>query len=175
MNYISASKLDRFLAYIIDGVIINLLSITFIGIPVAIAYWFLRDSLELINYQSLGKKLMKIRAVNSNYENISPAQGFKRNISLCIPIWNLIEQIIYLAGDSNQRTGDKWGETYVIKADEHSINQSSSSKTTIKNSRINSNIDNIDDEIRKLSKLKEDGLITYKEFSDRKKKILDIN
>ena len=171
MNYQSASKLDRFIANLIDGLIINLVSFTFIGIPIAIVYYFLKDSLEFMNYQSLGKKLMKIRVVNYNYQNISGAEGFKRNILLVIPIWGLIESLMYLFGNSDQRTGDRFAETYVIKAEESYLKQPSKDN---KNRKIDSNIDNIDNEIRKLSKLKDDGLINDKEFSDRKKKILDI-
>ena len=77
-----ATKLDRFLAHLIDWMVFNAMCLTLIGIPIALIYVFLKDSLEILNFQSLGKKAMQIKVVtNDNMkEHISPIQGFKRNL-----------------------------------------------------------------------------------------------
>ena len=61
-----ATKLDRFLANLIDSMAINFMCLTIIGIPIAFVYIFLKDSLEILNFQSLGKKIMlKLQKVAS--------------------------------------------------------------------------------------------------------------
>ena len=168
-----ATKLDRFLANLIDSMVINFMCLTIIGIPIAFVYIFLKDSLEILNFQSLGKKIMQIKVVtNDGSENhITPIQGFKRNILLAIPIYGFIELIIFLFSDNTgQRKGDEFADTKVIKFDVSSSKKASN----IKKSNTISNIDNEAQEIKKLSKLKDEGFITEEEYNKKKSKILDI-
>ena len=170
-----ATKLDRFLANLIDSMVINAMCLTVIGIPVALVYFFLKDSLEFLHFQSLGKKAMQIKVVtnDSSKGDISPTQGFKRNILIAIPIYGMIEILIFLFSDNTgQRKSDEFADTIVIKVDE-SINISESN-SYIKKSTQTSNIDNEADEIKKLAKLKDDGYITEEEYNKKKAKILDI-
>ena len=117
MEYQIASKKDRILAAWIDNIVTGLFYGTIIGIPLGVAYVFLKDALEFNNYQSVGKKIMNIRVVDYNYQSISPSIGFKRYALFLIPIWGPIECLIYLFRDSDQRVGDKFSETYVIKCE----------------------------------------------------------
>lgn len=172
MEWNIATKLDRFLANLLDGIVVNLLCFTIIGIPVALAYMLLKDSFDFLDYQSLGKKVLKIKVVNHNKEHITPGQSFKRNILLWIPLYGMIELLIFLfSHNTGRRIGDKFAETIVIKLEENDTLPKSSDWTK---PMTHNQFDNIDDEIRKLAKLKEDGLINEDEFNKRKAKILDI-
>ena len=133
MEYQIASKKDRILAALIDHIVTSLFYSTIIGIPLGVAYVFLKDTLAFNNYQSVGKKIMNIRVVDYNYQSISPIIGFKRYVLFLIPIWGAIECLIYLFRDSDQRVGDKFSETYVIKCEKDfsSPPLKSSSKSTI--------------------------------------------
>ena len=170
-----ATKLDRFLANLIDSMVVNAMCLTLIGIPLALVYVFLKDSLEFLNFQSLGKKAMKIKVVtnDSSQRNISASQGFKRNILLAIPIYGMIEILIFLFSDNTgQRKGDEFADTIVIKVNE-SISVAESNYI-VKESNQPSDMDNESDEIKKLAKLKDDGYITEEEYNKKKSKILNI-
>ena len=167
-----ATKLERFLAHLIDWMVFNAMCLTLIGIPIALIYVFLKDSLEILNFQSLGKKAMQIKVVtNDNMkEHISPIQGFKRNILLAISIYGMIESLIFLFSENmGQRKGDQFAGTLVIKINPSTISE----PIKTKNNQINS-IDNVAEEIKKLSQLKDEGYITEEEYNKKKSKILDI-
>ena len=113
-----ASAGNRFLAYLIDAVLITVvgLIIPVLGAIVGIVYFLLRDALPFLNGQSIGKKAMKIRAVRA--DNGAPltddyGKSALRNVSLLIPIFGLIDAFMVFS-DDKKRFGDKWAETKVV-------------------------------------------------------------
>ncbi len=106
-----------FVAGMIDSTIAVLVS--FLTIPVSLLamllsflYWLLRDGLK--GGRSLGKKFMKLRVV----VNGSSPCGFKdsalRNITLVIPLLNLIDLIMPFIDAEGLRFGDKIAKTQVV-------------------------------------------------------------
>ena len=112
-----ASAGNRFLAYLIDAVLITVVGlIPVLGAIVGIVYFLLRDALPFLNGQSIGKKAMKIRAVRA--DNGAPltddyGKSALRNVSLLIPIFGLIDAFMVFS-DDKKRFGDKWAETKVV-------------------------------------------------------------
>jgi uncharacterized RDD family membrane protein YckC len=109
---------DRFIAALIDGIIAGVCNIVpFIGWLVGIAYMLTRDALPFLNGQSLGKKVMKIRAVEeATGEPITNKwdKAIIRTISLYIPIFGIVDAFMVLSAD-RKRFGDKWANTIVVK------------------------------------------------------------
>ena len=129
-----ASGGERALAGIIDLIITSILNSLFhtstnlgsdfnvtigFGLFGAI-YLLLRDALPFLGGQSIGKKILKIRAVDVKTGN-SLTNNWKtsiiRSISLLIPIMNFFDYFMVFSA-SRQRFGDKWGNTIVIKEEE---------------------------------------------------------
>jgi len=117
-NRIIAAIIDSFVAaglYIIVGVLSN-----FLGALVYIAYFLVRDALPFLDGQSVGKKLMKIRAVEQNGAKLTNnwKASVIRNISLAIPFFGLVEAyILYQKKEKAEpliRLGDEWAKTKVI-------------------------------------------------------------
>lgn len=113
-----ATKQQRFAALLIDGLLTSLL----IAIPLRIgwllyvAYMLTRDALPFLEGQSIGKKIMKIRAVKG--AESAPltndwATSILRNISLVIPFVGLFEAILYLVGNKPTRLSDELLKTDV--------------------------------------------------------------
>lgn len=124
-----ASGGQRALAGFIDLIIANVLNSLFhasfnlgesfslgIGLLGAV-YILLRDALPFLDGQSIGKKILKIRAVEiESGESLKNNWGTSvvRSISLVIPIINIVDFFMVFSA-SKQRFGDKWGKTVVIK------------------------------------------------------------
>lgn len=113
-----ATPMDRFLAALIDGVLMGIVGrITFVGSLVALAYFFTKDTLPFLDGQSIGKRLMKIKVINAETgEEITEnyGAGVIRVLSLIIPIFNIVDAVMVLNTD-RLRFGDKWAKTKVIK------------------------------------------------------------
>ena len=83
-------------------------------------YMLTRDSLPFLGGQSVGKKAMKIRAVTLDGQSLAGKwePGVMRNVSLVIPLLNLVEVFVLLnregGPDRGKRLGDEWGKTKVI-------------------------------------------------------------
>jgi uncharacterized RDD family membrane protein YckC len=121
----AVSKVNRFVAYLIDGIVsyIPLIILTFIagatgidalmyvGYAVCIAYLLLRDALT--GGQSIGKKAMKYVALKEDGSSLAGDYGTSviRNISLIIPIVSLVDAIFVLM--DKPRLGDGWAKTKV--------------------------------------------------------------
>lgn len=88
--------------------------------PAYIGYMLTRDSLPFLDGQSLGKKVMNIRAVTETGESLSGNwnPGIIRNVPMIIPVFPLVEFIILLANKDKpgglRRFGDQWGKTKVV-------------------------------------------------------------
>lgn len=123
MELVKASSGERFLAFIIDIIICGLISFGFrvihltpLGGLGSLAYFLLRDSIGFLDGQSIGKKAMKILVVKSNGNNIKDdlGAGVIRNLSLIIPLFNILDAFMVTSKDG-LRYGDKWAETRVVR------------------------------------------------------------
>jgi len=144
-NYPLASPSDRIVAGIIDlivaGVIQSVLyfSLWVIGLFwlsgfLAVSYLIFRDSFAFLNYQSIGKKIIKLKVLKKKGAGpLDFKESFKRNL-IFLP--NLLNSfgftLVYAAGtitlillifelyklynsSENQRFGDELAETIVVK------------------------------------------------------------
>lgn len=123
MELIKATTGERFLAFIIDGIICGLISFGFrvihltpLGGLASLAYFLLKDSIGFLNGQSIGKKAMKIQVVKLNGDSIKDdlGAGVIRNLSLIIPLFNIIDAFM-VTGKDGLRYGDKWADTQVVR------------------------------------------------------------
>lgn len=121
------SKLNRFLALFIDGLVLAVPSfvlgliagliggmdwLVYIVYLIQIGYTLFRDA--LFGGQSIGKKIMKYKAVKEDGSSLEGDFGTSatRNISLIIPIVNLIDCIFVIT--DKPRLGDNWAKTKVV-------------------------------------------------------------
>ena len=110
---------NRVVAYLIDGIIGSIFYyIPYIGIGVAIVYFLTRDGLPFLQGQSIGKKVMKIRAVTADGADLTNNWGANiiRNVVLFIPLFPLIELIVVMNNPDKLRLGDQWAKTKVVAA-----------------------------------------------------------
>lgn len=113
-----ASVGNRVLAMLIDmiiGMVVSLVPV--IGWIVSIAYFITRDALPFLDGQSIGKKALKLRAVDANtgapLTNNWGASAI-RNVVLYIPFFVFVELFV-LISNKTQRLGDQWAKTKVIQ------------------------------------------------------------
>lgn len=84
------------------------------------AYFVTRDSLPFLGGQSVGKKVMKIRAVSLDGKPLTGnwEASLIRSGVLCIPFFFLLELYLLLTRESGpdrgRRLGDEWAKTKVI-------------------------------------------------------------
>lgn len=112
-----ASDGQRIGAYLVDVLLVVVVSIVpVIGGLVGLAYMLTRDSLPFLDGQSVGKKVLKIRAVTSDGATLANnwGPGLIRNVVLLIPFFPLVELIILLTNKEKLRLGDQWAKTKVI-------------------------------------------------------------
>jgi uncharacterized RDD family membrane protein YckC len=117
-QFTTASDGDRIGAYIIDIILVIFLSIfPLIGWIFGISYLLLRDALPFLDGQSLGKKVMKTRAVTEDGQPLTNNWGpaLVRNVVLFIPLFPIVELIVLLNNPRKQRLGDQWAKTRVVK------------------------------------------------------------
>ncbi len=112
-----ASPMDRFVAALIDGVLISVAGAIPFGFLIGIAYMLTKDALPFLEGQSVGKKLMKLRVVDDETGAAITNDYGKaviRALSLMIPLFNIVDALMVF-GDDRKRFGDKWAKTKVIK------------------------------------------------------------
>ena len=115
-----ASDGNRIVAYLIDSVIVFVLALVpIVGWIAGLAYAVTRDVLPFLDGQSVGKKVMKLRAVTEDGQpltnNWSPV--IVRNIVLFIPFFAIIELVVMLNNPQKLRLGDQWAKTKVISVE----------------------------------------------------------
>lgn len=119
-----ASILDAFIAagvYLVIGRISGSL-----GILASSAYWLVRDALPFLDGHSLGKRLMKIKAVGADGRSLSGdwKSSIVRNVPMVIPFFPLVELYILYSrkggGAPLRRLGDEWANTKVVVVKEPS-------------------------------------------------------
>ena len=115
---IAAAIIDSLVATglaLVAGIVMNRLSY-----PVWIAYMLTRDSLPFLDGQSIGKKVMKLRAVSETGKSLSGDwnSGLIRNVPMVIPFGGLVELIVLIVNKDKpgglRRLGDQWGKTKVV-------------------------------------------------------------
>ena len=113
-----ASLGSRIVAVLIDGLLAGAVSmVPIIGLIVGAAYMLTRDALPFLDGQSIGKKAMKLRAVDAETGNPLTNQwgpSVVRNIVLYIPFFAIVELIVLATNDKGQRLGDQWAKTRVV-------------------------------------------------------------
>lgn len=121
---------SRLIAGIIDGFVAGILMSLVMGISTVlgwllwIGYMLAKDSLPFLDGQSIGKKLMKMRAVDAQGKSLSGnwEVGIKRNILMAIPFVPLYEAyVLYQKKEQHlplRRTGDDMAKTKVIRVTE---------------------------------------------------------
>lgn len=131
-DYQIAGVGQRIGGFIIDAVIASIVgniigfglgaiseSLFFVGSLISLAYLLLRDALPFTDGQSIGKKVLNIRAVE--VDTLEPltnnwAKSAIRSVSAILPILRLIDLIfIFNEDNQRQRLGDKWADTIVIE------------------------------------------------------------
>lgn len=115
-----ASIIDSFVGlgvYIVLGMVARPL-----GTLGLLAYALVKDALPFLEGQSIGKKVMKIKAVELDGKSLSGnwQATVVRNLPMVIPFFGLVEAyILYSKKDQDvplRRLGDEWGKTKVVVA-----------------------------------------------------------
>ena len=113
-----ASMGNRIVAVLIDGILTMVVSLVpIVGWIVGIAYFLTRDALPFLDGQSIGKKAMKLRAVDATTGQPLTNQwgpSIVRNIVLYIPLFFIVELIVLANNKDGQRLGDQWAKTRVV-------------------------------------------------------------
>lgn len=110
---------SRIVARILDSLIMAPFAfIPCVGFIVILAYSLVMDALPFLDGQSIGKKIMKLRAVTEDGVPTTNNYGASviRNIVLFIPLFSIVELIVMLTDKQQRRLGDQWGKTRVVKA-----------------------------------------------------------
>lgn len=85
-----------------------------------LAYLLTRDALPFLEGQSIGKKIMKLRAVTMEGKSLTGnwQASLLRNLSLVIPFFGFVEAYILYSRQGGegalQRIGDEWAKTRVV-------------------------------------------------------------
>lgn len=137
-RYQHADIIDRFIALIVDGVIVGILSwllvfiIGLIGLAIGGFFgWFVPmiiGGVLLALYSpimesmpkgaTVGKQIMKIRVVNEQYQPVGFGTAFLRNLSKML--WGtvivfIIDVLLVISSDKGQHLGDSLANCYVVK------------------------------------------------------------
>jgi uncharacterized RDD family membrane protein YckC len=97
-----------------------------IGWIAMIGYLLVKDALPFMEGHSLGKRIMKIKAVTADGKGLSGnwQTSIVRNLPLVIPLFGLVElAVLFLRKDQPgplRRLGDEWAKTKVVVAQEPS-------------------------------------------------------
>lgn len=116
----------RIIAFIIDAFIGGALSAVLGILPIvgpllgtfgALAYLLVKDGLDFsfMDKRSIGKKIMKLRPVRLDGQEMDLMSSVKRNFTIAIPFLNLFEAFKVLTDHNGLRVGDGIGETKVIE------------------------------------------------------------
>jgi len=115
-SLLQAPLAERFLAFVIDlAIAAGLFLFPMIGWIFGILYFLMRDSFSFLKGQSLGKKLMRIKAITlPEQESLdkSPEKSLIRGVVVLIPILNIID--VYFLFSMGYRLADLWAQTAVV-------------------------------------------------------------
>jgi len=128
---VETDLVKRFLGIFIDGVVAGVIA-SVIGFATGSGFlqyatmglvMLTRDSLPILEGQSIGKKIMKTKAVKADGSSLSGdwVTGATRNILFALPYVGLVEGFIFLSRsgkpESGFRLGDEWAKTKVISVE----------------------------------------------------------
>lgn len=131
INRVETDLVKRFIGAAIDGVIALTISVL-VGVITGsdllqylawAAAILVKDSLPALEGQSVGKKLVKTKAVKEDGSSLEGdwIAGATRNVLLALPLLGLVECFIILTRSGNSeaglRLGDQWAETKVISVE----------------------------------------------------------
>lgn len=109
-----AHFIDHFVAIVILIVFVSTSDgLAWLGIIGYMVYYLLSDALP--GGKSVGKRLLGMRVVA--FDDLSPCtvgKAFKRNLIMMFPIIGLLD-MVSIFGRRNQRWGDRWARTLVLK------------------------------------------------------------
>jgi uncharacterized RDD family membrane protein YckC len=128
---VETDLVKRFLGAFVDGLVAGVIGYVIFKIT---GSWFLqqivtglvfltRDSLPMLDGQSIGKKVMKTKAVKEDGSSLSGdwITGATRNILFAFPMVGIVECFIILSRsgkpEGGLRLGDDWAKTKVISVE----------------------------------------------------------
>jgi len=134
MNDTSQTTLLRIAAFLVDAVSISVILIAPASVASYIIAWVGSGSIKAIQIvwwaalaivmfcllirdgyhgRSPGKRLLGLRLVTPRGDGCGYVRSFIRNLPLLIPVWNLVEAVLVVAG--KRRTGDRIARTTVTE------------------------------------------------------------
>jgi uncharacterized RDD family membrane protein YckC len=143
-DYTVASPFERILAFLIDISIFLILfillylaaekaGIAWLGGIIAVVYFVMRDGIKVFKFQSIGKKIMRLKVIKDNQLEIRFSDSVKRNF-IFLPsvliifgtvfIYGAIIFILFLfmielyqmyTNSDFQRLGDQFADTMVVE------------------------------------------------------------
>ncbi|MCW1887427.1 RDD family protein [Luteolibacter flavescens] len=119
-----AAIIDCFIAGLVYA-IIGMISGA-VGWLLMLAYMLTKDALPFLDGHSLGKRIMKIRAVTLDGKGLSGdwQSSIVRNLPMIIPFFGLVELYILFTRKGQapplRRLGDEWAKTKVVAVKEPS-------------------------------------------------------
>ncbi len=128
---VETDLVKRLLGVLIDGVVAGFIAFivlkitgsSFLNYAVMGLVMLTRDSLPFLEGQSLGKKVMKTKAVKEDGSSLAGdwVTGATRNILFAVPVAGVVECFTMLSRSGNagagKRLGDDWAKTKVISVD----------------------------------------------------------
>ncbi|WP_439185296.1 RDD family protein [Carboxylicivirga taeanensis] len=107
---------ERLLAALVDiSICLGLSLFPRIGWIFGLIYFLFKDSLPLLNGQSFGRRLFKIKVISkADNKSLSgaPDKALIRQIIFFVPLLNLLELYYFLRKE--ERLGDIWTDTKVV-------------------------------------------------------------
>ena len=82
----------------------------FVALGILVIGLLIRDG---VRGRSLGKQMLGLRLMTPAGEGCGYFRSIARNIPLIVPVWNLVEVVLVVAGKS--RTGDRIARTIVME------------------------------------------------------------
>lgn len=133
MTDTSQTKLLRIAAFLVDALSLSIIlilpasivsySMAWVGgsVKAISIVWFVAIGILVIGMlirdgyhgRSMGKQMLGLRLITPRGEGCGYVRSVARNVPLVVPVWNLVELILVLAGRS--RTGDRLARTNVTE------------------------------------------------------------
>jgi len=95
---------------LIGGSVKAISIVWFVALGILILGMLLRDGFR---GRSIGKQMLGLRLMTPKGEGCGYGRSIARNLSLIVPVWNLVEVVLVIAG--RNRTGDRLARTLVTE------------------------------------------------------------
>ena len=133
MNDSTQTKLLRIAAFLVDALSLSIVlilpasivsySLALIGgsVKAISIVWFVALGILILGMllrdgfrgRSIGKQMLGLRLMTPKGEGCGYGRSIARNLSLIVPVWNLVEVVLVIAG--RNRTGDRLARTLVTE------------------------------------------------------------